>query len=681
MRRGPSLTRCVVGAGIALLLGLPAQAATRVMVLPFDMPGANPEQAALGIGTTDSLITALTRVPAFTVVDRTTVAPLLKEQAFAQTGLVDPTTAVRMGQILGVQAIISGRLQILGDQVRLTATFIDAATSQVRRSEQVTGKLSELFALQDQLAARFVTDQGVMLSPQEVGRVGQVFRSTADLAAYAQYQRARSEYLRFTPEGYRAAIARFDEAIAIDPSYALAHAGKAEALAHWGAYKRQTDRTYQSTVDAALAAARHAIQLQDDLPEARRALALALHAGDQPGAVQAAQMALGLLPNDAEAHLVAWMVRDGRDPDGPDLRRALDLNPRLLLAHLQRSRALVLKTRLAEGITAYREALRLDPRHVEALVGLGWAHYKAAQRDEAVVHLRQAIALEPDHAEAYNLLASCLDFLGRADESLAALRAGVRHNPLDPLLWMNLGAAHYLRDQSVEAIAAYDKALALEPATASLLNNYAAALADVGRLSDAIAAIRRAVRLEPTNGRWQATLGSLLFRANQTGAAEVALIQAIAMQPDTVGARMTLASIRRQQQRHGEALPLLSEAIAISPKLNTLYFNRAQVFIDLQRYEEAATDLGMAIALNGADLHTHISLARVWQKLGRMGDAASEFQAAIRLAPQDADLKAELGHLMLEQGRLGQAKQAFEAALKLDPQHQRARAGLKQIAP
>jgi tetratricopeptide (TPR) repeat protein len=424
------LPRALLAIAAAALLSLPASAATRVLVLPFDAPADNPTIGALGPGTMDSLITALAQVQDFVLVDRATLGHLFKEQALQQSALVDSKTAVQLGKLLGAQAIIHGRVQIAGDKVRLSATFIDAETGRVRKAAQVTGLLIDVFDLQDQLAHQFVDDQGVTMTPQANRQMTTVLRSTQNLQAYEAYQQGQASYQLATAPAYEQALIWYDKALAIDPNYAIAWAGKADAIAALVWMHARYYHTATVTYDEGVAAANKALALQPDLPQALRAMVLILASRqDYAAAMIHAKRLVALAPNDPDAWFTLWIAANTRNPDDANLQRALDMNPRMILGIMHRAIAYAWRGQLREAQAAAETALTLHPQADTTHFMLGMLFFGNGHPVKAVEAFRRAIDLNPKHAAAYNYLGDALKSLSHYDEALAAYRYAVRLRP------------------------------------------------------------------------------------------------------------------------------------------------------------------------------------------------------------------------------------------------------------
>lgn len=388
----------------------------RVAILPFSTPAGIQEMQQYGEGTMDSLITGLKNVPHFIMIDRGRIERVLREQGFAQTGFVDTATAVRVGKLVQAGVLITGSIQVFGPKLRITANFTDVQTGEVRDSQQVTG--TDIFELQDQLASLFIKRQNVTVTPIQQQRVEQVIKSTASLTAYDHYLKGRKAYLLSTRTGYEEAVRWYNKAIEVDPRYALAYAGLAEAWDLWGWAKEQNGEPYQAEYEQAYQAARRALELNPNLAEAHRAFGMASDVLGKPGREVEARKALELNPNDAETWYELWVATgNDKDPDHEYIRKALELNSDLAAARLSRGLALNALKRYDEAIAEFRAALRINPGHAMAHYDLGNALFELKRYDEAIAEFRAALRLNPDYADAHHNLGITLQNLERYEEA------------------------------------------------------------------------------------------------------------------------------------------------------------------------------------------------------------------------------------------------------------------------
>jgi tetratricopeptide (TPR) repeat protein len=485
------MAACLVG-----LAPLSAFAATRVMILPFEAPRTSPEVESLGPGTMDSLITALKRLPDFIVLDRATIAQGLKEQAFQQSGMVDDKTALKLGKLLGAQVMITGRVQVVGAKVRLSGTFVDIQTGVIRQAESVTGDLVQVFELQDQLAEAFVRDQGVAVTAEQRAAVSQSLQGTANLGAYDAYQRGRAAYLLASTAGFQEAVDWYRKALGVDGQYALALTGVAETLA-LSAHSRQSSGSEAGTMlEEARWTAQKALTLQPNLPEANRAMAVVLARRGESGARVYAQRAVELAPNDAESWWALWLTGD-QSADAPELRKALELNPRLLTAIVDRGAILQRQGRLDDAIYEFRTALAIAPEDATAQNNLGIALKAKGRMDEALAAYRSAIRADGGNASYHYNLAIALKAVGDTAGAVAAYRAALQVNPRFASAYTGMGVALREQGKAEDAVTAYRSALQLNARDAVAWFNLGMTLRTLGRRDEAITSLQQYVMLIP----------------------------------------------------------------------------------------------------------------------------------------------------------------------------------------
>jgi tetratricopeptide (TPR) repeat protein len=495
------LAAVALAAGVVLLMPAPAVAAVRVMILPFEAPQISPEIESLGPGTMDSLITALKRLPEFIVLDRVTITQAIREQAFQQTGLADTKTAQKLGKLLGAQVMITGRVQVAGGRVRLTGTFVDIQTGVIKQAETVTGDLDHVFDLQDELAQAFVRQQGVAVTAEQWQGATATLKSTASLTAYDAYQRGRAAYLQFSTAGYQTAVDWYRKALAVDGQYPLALTGVAETLTLWAHSRQQSSSETATMLEEARWSAQKALTLQATLPEAYRAMAVVLARCGEPGARAYAQRAVDLAPTDAENWWALWLSGD-RHPDAAELRKALELNPRLLTA----------------------------------LVDRGAILQSQGRTDDAIYEFRTALAIAPEDAAAHNNLGIALRAKGRIDEAVAEYRAAIRLDGANAAYPYNLAIALKATGDKLGAEAAYRTALHANPRFASAYTGLGVALREQGRIEEAVTAYRSALQL---NGRDSVAWFNLGMTLRTLGARDEAirsLTQFLTLSPQGVAA-------------------------------------------------------------------------------------------------------------------------------------------------
>ena len=286
-----------------------------IVVLPFENLSPDPDQAYFGDGLTEELIADLSKVRALRVISRTS-AMLLKG---AKKDV--PTIA----RDLNVRYVLEGSVRRAGNNLRITAQLIEAATDAHLWAEKYTGTLEDVFDLQEKLSRRIVEALKVTLAPDEDRHLAS--RDIPDVEAFALYLRARQESARMTEASLDLAEQLVERALARTGPNALLLATAAEI-----GYVRhdQGIRPTAETLDRADALAARALELAPDLAEAHAAKGLiAWRRFDAPASVRHLVRAVELDPSNTTAawaagYVLAEIGRTGEARELGDRARALD---------------------------------------------------------------------------------------------------------------------------------------------------------------------------------------------------------------------------------------------------------------------------------------------------------------------------------------------------------------------
>jgi serine/threonine-protein kinase len=347
----------------------PANSRPLVAVLPFRNLGA-PDDEYFADGITEEITSRLGRISGIGVISRTT-----------STRYKGSTRSLReIARELGVEYVLEGtvRSERIPDgtgRVRITPDLIRAEDDTHVWTESYTAGLApgEIFDLQSEIAEKVAGAFNVSLLSAE--RAAVHHRETADSAAYRQYLLGRYRLAQASEVSVRAAIAHFDSALVRDANYALAYAGLADAWLQVP-YFPEAWVSDSEAIARAVDAARRAVALDDDAPEAHNALGLVLSEGfwDWRGAEQALQRALALDPGLAQTHarLSNVLAASGRSAEGlTEAERASSLEPTSASLHMTVAARLVELGRLDEATARYRQAVQLEPGNIFPHVGLG----------------------------------------------------------------------------------------------------------------------------------------------------------------------------------------------------------------------------------------------------------------------------------------------------------------------
>ncbi|MFL5520237.1 MAG: protein kinase domain-containing protein [Gemmatimonadales bacterium] len=358
-----------------------------IAVLPLANTGGNPDDAPLCDGLTDELIGALGKVRGIRVTARTTVFALRGRQLDART----------VAHMLGVSHLLEGSVRRAGDRLKVSAQLVRAEDASVAWSEAYDRKLEDVFSVQEEVARAIVT----ALAPAFAVSDGPALAARPrDLAAYEAFLKGRYFWEGRTPPDLFRATEYFEQAVAIDPSYAEAYAGLADAHLLLVAFGSQPPHTH--------------------LPRLRWAMAEALRLGSDLADVHATH---GNVLSAAEWD---WAGAEAA------LRRALDTEPGHVRARLYLAIVLQHLGRCDEAVAVCTAALASDPLSPPLNMTLGRAHLHAGRAQEALRPLQTAVEIAPGFAFAQRQLGDALLLVGRHAEALDAFRrAAMNDAPQD----------------------------------------------------------------------------------------------------------------------------------------------------------------------------------------------------------------------------------------------------------
>jgi eukaryotic-like serine/threonine-protein kinase len=428
-----------------------APTARSIAVLPLQVVSANLRAETtisfLGVGIADVLTTQLSNIRGLVV--RPTSAVL---RCCAGP---DPNDSFAIGKELGVDYLLDGRVQLAGEQMRVTMQLTSLRDRSVLWAAQFNEKVTDILAVQDSIAAQVAEAIVPKLTGEDRARLAK--RGTEDLQAYEAYLRARFHWHSYTMESLAKALLHFNEAISIDPAYAAPYAGIAEyynRLATFGLIP--SDECFAAAKDAAL----KAVRLDESLAEAWGALAFATLGADwdRSESMRLINRALELNPHSAQ--VLEWYAHilgtSGRLMEANAvMERVLKLDPGSAAIYVQQSYYLYLMRRHEASLKASEQALRLDPNTFWALFGQATGLARARQFAAAEATARLLIEVSDGNPVAKATLAYTQARAGNRDEAqslLNEMQATARKSYLSPywvaLVQEELGA----RDEALKCV-------------------------------------------------------------------------------------------------------------------------------------------------------------------------------------------------------------------------------------
>jgi TolB-like protein/Tfp pilus assembly protein PilF len=354
-----------------------------IAVLPFSDMSPEHDQEYFCEGIAEELINALSTL--------TGVRVTARSSSFQFSGHAQDIRKV--GEQLNVRTVLEGSVRKAGTRIRITAQLIDVAGGYHLWSERYDRDLDDVFTVQDEIARAIVAKLKVKLAGESSRPL--VRRHTDDLEAYNLYLQGRYYWSRRYAGFMQRAIDCFEQTIAHDDSYALAHAGLAESYSLLGVYDYLSPR---HAIVKAKPAAERAVQLDDTLAEAHQAMALVrwYFDWDYADAIREYQRALSLNPSAGVARaLFGILLADlGRFREGlAEVEQALAIEPASPLVAFYAAAATSISGPLEAALPACRRVLELDPSFVPGMWTYSAVLSHLGQHAEAIETVERAITL------------------------------------------------------------------------------------------------------------------------------------------------------------------------------------------------------------------------------------------------------------------------------------------------
>jgi TolB-like protein/predicted Ser/Thr protein kinase len=435
-----------------------------IAVLPFaDMsPGKDHEWFSDGVA--EEIINALTHVPGLVVIARTS--------AFAFKGKNEDIR--RIAETLGVAHVLEGSVRRAGSRVRVTAQLITAANGSHLWSERFDREIADVFAVQDEIASAIAATLQVKLA----GTPATHRRYTPTLPAYEAFLKALHYAQKLTPDAMTRSREHFEQAIALDPGFALAHSMYGFYFAQLANYGLLPAHEAMPLVRDK---ARRALEIDPSLPDPSAMLGIVagLYDYDWKEAEHQFRLAMAADPIPAQvrrAYALYYLLPTGRFREAADeCERALKEDPLDLMGRLRMAQCFRAAGRLEDSFRTLQEVLELDENLWFTHFVLGVEHMLFGNASQGMIHAERAYILAPWSHSAIGGFAAALTRSGetkRAEELLEKLKPGDAYGA--PI---GLGTFHFLCSEFEQSVDWVRKAIEQRhPAVFFFLNVHGQAL-------------------------------------------------------------------------------------------------------------------------------------------------------------------------------------------------------------
>ena len=376
-----------IGAPVSGDAGQVAPDKPSIVVLPFDNLSGDPEQQYFSDGIADDIAADLSKLSGLVVIAR--------NSALAYRG-----RAIKVQEVsreLEVRYVLQGSVRKIGNRVRIVIQLIDGQTGAQLWAERYDRELTDIFAVQDEVATNIVSALAVTLTQGERRRLRR--KEPDNLEAYDSYLRGRQLVFLRSPKAVDEARPLLERAIALDPQFAQAHTMLActRILDYANGWHDADGKSLET-------------------------------------AQELARMAVARDGDDAEAHwALGWALLLGRQHERAmaEVRTALRCDPNFALAHSLLGQVLYYSGRAAEALQPLATAFRLDPNNEQDphLHYLAQAYVCMGRYEDAAAVLKRRIVRKPDTDMSRVLLAACYGHLGRAEEARTLWQDALRISP------------------------------------------------------------------------------------------------------------------------------------------------------------------------------------------------------------------------------------------------------------
>lgn len=377
-----------------------------IAVMPFVNESGNTDIEYLSDGMTETLIASLSRIPKLSVSARASV--------FRYKG--KEIDAGALGKELNVQAVLTGKVSQRGQDLSLYVELVDVGTDKIIWSETYDRQMATIAGLQKDIVRDVSQKLQTRLSSADEAKLAK--NHTANAEAYKLYLQGRYYWNKRTPVENEKALKYYEDAIALDPTYALAYAALADSYLLQLPSMPRAER-----FPKARAAAIKALEIDDTLGEAHAALAeVEVSEWNWPAAERGFKRALELNPNYPTAHhwYAEYLSRFGRHDEAiREIRRAQELDPLSIPIHMIAGNILMMARRYDEAIGQFKQTIEMDPNFLLARVFLSAAYMYKGMYEEALTEAEKRVMRLQDAPEGQ---------VARQRENFAEMRAAYRES-------------------------------------------------------------------------------------------------------------------------------------------------------------------------------------------------------------------------------------------------------------
>lgn len=417
----------------------------------------------LQVGIADSISYKLRNIKDYIVIDRTNVDKVLNEIRLGQSGFINEKLAKQAGKALNADILVVGNFQVYGTNVRISAKLVDVESHKIVKQVQATGKMDNIFDLQDKIAINIIKDQDVSITDEIKDRMRRNY--TKNLSAYEYFSKGQKFYYQ---TNYTEAIKFFKKATNIDQTYSLAYAGlgKAYANLYWKV-KNYSNVIRPEYLDMSRDYSMKAIDLNSNLDEAHLSLAKYYQNIDKKQepkkwekCEKKTKEVLRINPNNGEAYFLMSRIYGYNDrKEEMYLKKAIAKNNFIADAHNNLGIIYTDQGKYEKAKAAFKKAIKVDPGYKTAYMNIGVVYDKEKQHRKALEMYKIVVEKYPKYPLGLVNLGIGYRRLKQYDKALIYFKRSVKVKPDYAFGWGEVAYIYLQKKQYRRAIRNYKTSL------------------------------------------------------------------------------------------------------------------------------------------------------------------------------------------------------------------------------
>jgi tetratricopeptide (TPR) repeat protein len=673
MRRVRGVLLCCVLAAVSASPALAAEMTTAKSVAILDFENANKEAKQddwLCAGMAETLITKLRQVKELRLVERKQIIKAMEELDFSTSDFFDSERSAQLAKFLKVDVLLVGGFQHYGGAIRITARFVDVSTGEVLEAVDITGKMDDIFDLQDELALKLIKAMGIATTRRERKTVSE--RPTSSLGALELYSKA----LKATDPDEM--IKLFEQAIEADPNYKEAYNDLAVVYMGQGDYAHaiellkkalDVDQSYflphfnlgvcyfqLGRLDESEREHRRAIEYNEHYTLAYLALAeVYLAQQDYRRAIESARTATELDPSDTRGYNLWGNALYGQERYEEAIAKyeqVLELDPEAAYAYYNIANCHAELGDVEKALAFHGKALEADPDYALPYYRRGMLYlHTLGDAHKAAIDLLAYIERAGTDADGYVGLAQAYVALDKKDKAKEALETAVELRPNDPNTLNELANLHYADGEYKRAEELYLAALKADPdfkyGYHNLGNYYSYVRNDLDTAADYyekafeidntyVQPVLELSLLEKRRERWDDMI-SWLMRGQRLDATNVFWPYYLGYAYDEKATAARAEGNTRVAERYTETADKhLREAAELDPNDPDIYNLLGNLRLNSGEAKEAVPYYKKALEANNDHLYANVNLGTAMRQLGQYAEAEQQFKRTLELDPNYA---------------------------------------------